>query len=71
MNDLIRLSIERSAEMFGGKGDGIFNGACFSQVIYKFAGLKGQMDGKMVRTILTGRNDIEISSGGSHYKLID
>lgn len=69
MNDLIRLAAERAAGSFGGH-DGTFNGAGFSQEFAKLAGINGAIDGKLVRAMLTGRRDVRVLRGGSHYRLL-
>ena len=49
----------------------MFNGAGFSHQICKLAGVEGPIDGHLVKAILCGRVDVEILSGGSHYRLIE
>lgn len=70
MNDLIHLAAERAVQLFGDKGDGIFNGAGFSKAFTRLADVNGPIDGRVVRAILTGRPDIELLYGGSHYRLL-
>lgn len=68
-NDLIGLAAEQSTKLFGDKNDGLFSAACFAQVIARLSNTSHLMDGRVVRTILTGRNDIYVMPGCSHYKL--
>jgi len=56
---------------FGNNGDGVFNGAGFSIMFGKLAGVKDALDGRWVNAILRGRSDVEVLSGGSHYRLLD
>ena len=69
MNDLIRLVAERATESFGGSNDGVFNSAHFSNEFIKLSPTSEQIDGHLVRMMLTGRDDIEVLSGGAHYRL--
>lgn len=71
MNDAIRLACERAERDFSGNRDGTFNSCGFSQHMMRIAGLQGQIDGLLVRALLTGRPDIQVLPGGSHYRLID
>jgi hypothetical protein len=69
--DLVYLAMLNAVRAFGDQGDKIFNGACFSHAFCKLAGVEGPLDGHIVRAILCGRQDAEILSGGSHYRLIE
>ena len=71
--DLIYLAMLRAVRKFEGAGnDGkLFNGACFSGEFCALAGVVGPIDGHIVRAMLCGRQDVEILSGGSHYRLIE
>lgn len=66
MNDLIRLAIDRACESMGGR-DGLFSAAGFSIEMVKLAGVSNQIDGLVVRAILTGRDDVEPQENGCHY----
>lgn len=68
MNDLIRLACERACESFE-HGGNIFNAAGFSTQMRTLSGCQTLLDGQMVRTILTGRPDVRVLSGGCHYQL--
>ena len=68
MNDLIRLAAERAAASYGGH-DGTFNAANFSQEFIAMGPTVRQIDGIVVRMMLTGRDDIGVLAGGSHYRL--
>jgi len=70
MNDLIALAAYMATEYYGGKNDGTFNAAGFSQALTKLAGVNSTIDGRIVRVILTGRPDIKVLEGGCHYRLI-
>ncbi len=67
-NDLVRLACEQATRKFGVADT--FNGASFAAVFAQIAGLEGRLDGLYVRAILTGRPDIEILHGSSHYRLL-
>jgi hypothetical protein len=67
MNDVIRLAAEEAARNYG-NNENIFNAAGFSNAIMRIAGLKGAIDGRLVRILLAGRQDIEILSN-SYYKI--
>jgi hypothetical protein len=54
----------RATRKFGGD-DGLFNSACFSEVIREMLGLPTP-DGLIVRLILSGRNGIE-QVGDAHW----
>lgn len=68
MNDLVRLAIDRAVRDFGDKGDGLFNAAGFGLRLGQLAGIKGGIDGHVVRAILTGRPDVAPESDGAHYR---
>ncbi len=70
MNDLIRLAAERAAVAFAGRA-GEFNGAGFSQQFILMSPTSEQIDGHIVRLMLTGRPDIQVLRGGSHYRLVE
>lgn len=67
-NDLIHLAMEEACRKFGGN-DGVFNAAGFSQAMMHHARLRGGIDGLLVRVLLTGRDDVDVLHGGSHYRL--
>ncbi len=71
MFDLVHLAMRRAAELFGGSGENlnVFNAAGFGVASQKLAGVVCHLDGKMVETILCGRDDVEQLSDGSHYRL--
>lgn len=58
---------ERAAGRFGGD-DGVFNAAGFGLAFNGLAGVKGGLDGLVVRAMLTGRSDVTVLKGG-HYQL--
>lgn len=66
-NDMVALAMERASARFGGS-DGIFSSAGFGVALKQLSGLEGAIDGHLVRTILTGRRDVIVLSGG-HYRL--
>jgi len=68
--DLIYLAMFRACRDFD-RSDKVFNGAGFSHQLCKLAGVKGPIDGHLVKAILCGRVDVEILSGGSHYRLVE
>lgn len=71
MNDLIRLAIDMACISYDANSDdGFFTSAGFAKAIRKLSETDGLMDGKVVRIVLTGRTDIELMKGGSHYKRI-
>lgn len=70
-NDLVHLAMERAAKNFdrtGGKG--IFNAAGFACEFSKLAESRPPVDGRMVRAMLTGRDDVTPLKGGAHYQLL-
>jgi hypothetical protein len=68
MNDTVALAARQAAEAFG-KGDGTFNAAGFGHALKRIADLDGGIDGKLVSAILSGRRDIEVLAGGSHFRI--
>lgn len=66
-NDVVSLAAEQAAKSFGGN-DGMFNGSGFGLAIGRIAGIKGGLDGLIVRAILAGRSDVEVLGGG-HYRI--
>jgi hypothetical protein len=78
MNDLVGLAMERAAREHGGREaresgrlSHTFNAANFSNAMMKLAGLEGAMDGELVRAVLCGRQDVEVLSGGSHFRYLE
>lgn len=70
-NGTIRKAMQIAAEAFGLKS-GTFNAAGFSNALCKIAGTDGIVDGKVVRAILSGRDDVEfLRPGDSHYRFRD
>ena len=69
MNDLISLAIRQAIELFGPRGDGVFNAAGFSTAFIRLAGVTDSLDGKVVRAMLCGRSDVEVLLGGAHFRL--
>ncbi len=69
MNDLIRLAASRACDSFGGN-DGTFNAAGFSQEFIKMSPTSNQIDGHIVRMMLTGRPDIQVLKGDAHFRLV-
>jgi hypothetical protein len=67
-NDVIRLICEQACLEFGVADT--FNGASFASVLARIAGCEGRIDGKYVRTLLSGRPDIEVLEGHSHFRLM-
>lgn len=68
MNDLIHFVMEQAVRRFN-SGDK-FNGAVFSAAFMQTAGLDGSLDGRVVRAMLCGRDDVEVLDGGSHYRMV-
>lgn len=66
-NDLVGLAAERAALAFGADY-GMFDAACFSAELIRFSQLNTQINYRLVRVILTGREDIEVIDD-SHYRL--
>jgi hypothetical protein len=50
--------------------DAIFNGANFSNAFRQIAGATCNLDGHVVAAILSGRSDVEVLKGGSHYRFL-
>lgn len=70
MNDLLHFAMIRATQIFGGN-DGVFSSASFSQAIKKVTGVKHLLDGQFVRAMMVGRTDVELLSGGCHYRVIE
>ena len=70
-NDVVALAMRQAAQDFGAKDKLTFNGAGFSNALTRIAGVRGAIDGHVVKAILCGRSDVRPLAGGSHYKLID
>jgi hypothetical protein len=68
-NDFVRRACEDAVTSFGGQ-DGIFNSAGFGVAFRKLAGVTQTLDGKYVRAILLGRKDVDLLSGGAHFRLL-
>lgn len=66
--DVVRLAAEQATKRFD-SSDSVFNAAGFGKSLMQIAGLKGVIDGHLVRAILCGRNDIEILKGGAHFRI--
>jgi hypothetical protein len=65
--DLVRRAMENAARSYGeGK---LFNAAGFSQEFTRLAGVSTQLDGHIVRAILSGRPDVIHLPGGAHFLL--
>lgn len=67
--DAVHEAMLRAAKKYGGE-DGTFNNACFSEALLEMAGVKQQIDGKVMATILLGRQDVEILPGRAHYRVM-
>lgn len=68
MNDMLRYAMEKAVILFGNKGDNIFTNACLSEAITSLAGVKGVLDGHVVRCLLVGRPDVDVL-GSCHFRL--
>lgn len=71
MNDLIHFAMERACVIFGDRGDGVFNSACFSKAFSRISGVRAVIDGWIVRAMFVGRDDVTPMPGGSHWRLKD
>lgn len=69
MFDAVKLAMIRAADDFGKDGR-TFNAAGFSQALTSIAGVKDQIDGRLCRAILCGRDDVTILSGGAHFAML-
>lgn len=69
INDVISLAMDRAVVRCGDRKDGIFTAANFSTELMTIAGLEGVIDGRLVRTILTGRLDVEPLGDGMFRKI--
>ena len=70
MNDMLNFAMERACRIYGDENDGgVFTLSTLSEAICKIAGIKGVIDGDILRVILIGRDDIERLKGGCHYRL--
>jgi hypothetical protein len=68
MFDVIHLAMLKACREFGDRV--VFNGACFSSAFTEIAGVRTCLDGHVVRAMLCGRGDVEVLSGGAHYRVI-
>lgn len=68
--DVVKTAIDRAVERFGDRGDGLFNAAGFGVALMELAGLKGVIDGTLVRAILSGRADVAMELDASHFRRI-
>jgi hypothetical protein len=68
-NDFVALAMQMACEQFSVSGD-TFNGANFSNTFRQLAGVTCNLDGHVVATILSGRSDVEVLKGGSHYRFL-
>ena len=66
--DLISWMMVRASDKFGSKDT--FNAACFSGAWKEVTGLQTGLDGRAVRAILHGREDVLTLSGGSHFQRV-
>ncbi len=71
MNDAVQLACRHAMHSFGGPSDGLFNAAGFGKALMRIAGCSGGIDGNVVRAILCGRSDVEVMSGGAHFRLVE
>lgn len=71
MKDGVAEAMKIAVKDFNGSGkaEDIFNAAGFSSAMMKLAGIRGALDGHVVRAMLKGRNDVEALSGG-YYQYI-
>lgn len=67
MNDLVRYAMEEASRSFGGN-DRTFNATGFSKALTRIAGTSSAIDSKVVRVMLTGRDDVLVLDGG-HYQI--
>lgn len=68
--DLIHLAMIQACREFGDKSDGkTFNAACFSGSFTRMAAVHEVLDGNVVRAMLCGRDDVEILSGSSYFRM--
>lgn len=68
--DLVKAAIDRAVERFGDRGDGLFNAAGFGVALMELAGLKGVIDGNLVRAILSGRADVAREPDASYFRRV-
>ena len=69
--DKVRKACEKAVFDFGSNRiDGKFNAAAFSVAFREITGMSEGLDGEYVRAILSGRDDVEELSGGSHFRLV-
>jgi len=68
MNDLVHFVCYLALRRFG-VGD-TFNAAGFAAAWAEVTGIGERLDGRHVRAMLTGRPDIEILGGESHFRLL-
>ncbi len=68
LHDNVYLAMIQASQNFGGS-DGVFNSAGFGSALRKNAGLKGGLDGRLVRSILSGRPEVQPLRGGCHWQV--
>lgn len=72
-NDTISHAIGNACKRYSGPAcdsserDGVFNAACFSNEFCQLAGVKGPIDGIVVRAMLNGRADVLFHDGSDAY----
>lgn len=67
-NDMLHFAMMRACRVYGSKD--MFTNATLSHALKKISGVKRLLDGEMVRTLLVGRTDVVVLSGGCHYRLM-
>jgi hypothetical protein len=69
-NNVVVFLSQLACKKFGGN-DGVFNSAGFAQIVEELTGLPiTEIDGEIVRLILSNRSEISSLPGGSHWKVI-
>lgn len=68
--DVVWLAMHQAVDAYGGDNTGVFNAAGFSLCLMRIAGLRGVIDGILVRAILGGRTDVEADGESGYYKLL-
>ena len=70
MNDMLHFAMLRACIIFGNQGDNLFNNVSLAQALSSISGVDAVLDGSLVKALLVGRDDVEVLSGGCHFRVL-